>query len=122
MLQNIQSLLTKIISVGCDKESKEKLLVFLDELFASQYPTLVGSSEEEIIVRTSHYVTEGRKETIVEIYEDVLLEEKDLFNSYCVGNLWKYCSRFSKKNGAEDLKKAKQYAEFLKLTNLRTFN
>ena len=33
--------------------------------------------------------------------------------SYCVGNVIKYVVRYSYKNGVEDLKKARQYIDFL---------
>ena len=31
------------------------------------------------------------------------------FQAYCIGNVMKYVSRYSHKNGVEDLKKAKVY-------------
>lgn len=35
------------------------------------------------------------------------------FEAYCVGNIIKYVWRYSEKNGSEDLRKAKQYLEWL---------
>lgn len=119
---SIKNLLIKINTVGCDKETKKNLLVLLDELFEKEYPHLIDEPESLIVNQPSHYMSEHGKETIVEIFEDILCEEKDLFNAVATSNCWKYCSRYQKKNGSEDLKKAKKYAEFLKLTTLRKFN
>jgi len=33
--------------------------------------------------------------------------------NFCEGNVIKYISRYKRKNGIEDLKKAKQYIDFL---------
>lgn len=35
------------------------------------------------------------------------------FSAYCTGNVHKYLHRFTYKNGVEDLKKAKQYLDWL---------
>jgi hypothetical protein len=52
----------------------------------------------------SHYV--GQIETI-DYLKDKLTQEQ--FEGFCVGNVLKYVSRYKKKNGIEDLKKAKWY-------------
>ena len=38
---------------------------------------------------------------------------KEGFESYCQGNILKYCWRFRHKGGAEDLKKAQIYLDWL---------
>lgn len=35
------------------------------------------------------------------------------FIGYCCGNIIKYCSRWRKKNGIEDLEKARQYLDWM---------
>ena len=37
----------------------------------------------------------------------------DAYRGYLVGNILKYVCRYDKKNGVEDLEKAKKYIEFL---------
>ena len=67
---------------------------------------------------------------ITELFEKGLLSSKDLRNeaenslrfkmeiianklNFCEGNVIKYISRWRLKNGVEDLKKARQYIDFL---------
>lgn len=52
----------------------------------------------------AHYV--GKIETI-EYLKDKM--SPDMFEGYCVGNVLKYVSRYKKKNGLEDLRKAQWY-------------
>lgn len=56
----------------------------------------------------SHYTQQG-VETIVTI-KNVIGEG---FTDYCTGNVIKYVSRYKYKGGAEDIKKAIKYLEFL---------
>lgn len=51
----------------------------------------------------SHY-TEGRKYETIDVIADNLTEEG--FEGFCIGCVFKYISRYRKKNGLEDLKKA----------------
>ena len=55
-------------------------------------------------INPEHY-RQGKRETI-EIIEDITC---DGFESYLVGNIIKYVSRYKHKNGKEDLMKARWY-------------
>jgi hypothetical protein len=55
----------------------------------------------------SHY-TDGKIE-VIDYIEDKLTTEG--FESYCIGNVIKYISRYRLKNGLEDLKKAAWYLD-----------
>lgn len=59
---------------------------------------------EDNVNHPQHYV--GAIE-VIDYIEDKL--GADGFESYCVGNIIKYVSRYKKKNGLEDLKKAQWY-------------
>lgn len=48
---------------------------------------------------------------VKDIIKEVLGDEG--YRAYCVGNVIKYVLRHHKKNGTEDLKKAKQYLEWI---------
>lgn len=69
--------------------------------------TKEGSNMNDNVNHPSHY-TQGKFETI-EVIKDITSD----FNSYLVGNIIKYVSRYKYKNGLEDLKKAKWYLEKL---------
>ena len=58
----------------------------------------------DIIKKPPHY-NQGSIEPIDYIVANKL--------SYCEGNVVKYISRWKFKNGVEDLKKAKQYIDFI---------
>jgi hypothetical protein len=65
----------------------------------------------------SHYV--GKIECIDYLRDKLTLEE---FTGFCMGNVLKYSSRWRKKDGVQDLKKAKVYLDWAieaveKLTN-----
>ena len=47
----------------------------------------------------------------IEIMKNMLTP--DAYRGYLVGNVIKYVSRYDKKNGIEDLEKAKKYIDFL---------
>ena len=47
----------------------------------------------------------------IEIMKSMLTP--DAYRGYLVGNVIKYVSRYDKKNGVEDLEKAKKYIDFL---------
>ena len=57
----------------------------------------------------NHYQTEGGLE-VIDIIKSVLGDE---FEPYCIGNVLKYISRYKKKNGLEDLKKARVYIYYV---------
>lgn len=56
----------------------------------------------------SHYA--DKKIEVIKYLEDTLTNEE--YIGFCVGNVIKYVSRWRKKGGAEDLKKAKVYLEW----------
>lgn len=65
--------------------------------------------KDEMINHPSHYA-DTKIETIRYI-EDKLSPEG--FEGYCIGNVLKYVSRYRKKGGVEDLKKAQWYLKRL---------
>jgi hypothetical protein len=67
-----------------------------------------GAEPKKDNINPSHY-KQGKFETI-DVIEDIT---KDGFDSYLVGNIIKYLSRYKYKNGLEDLKKAQWYLERL---------
>lgn len=76
--------------------------------------------EEEYIIRNgkgdtikspNHYKGRYGMETI-EVIEN-FTDDMDGYEGYCTGNIIKYICRWKNKNGIEDLRKAKQYIEFL---------
>ena len=58
----------------------------------------------------NHYQTEGGLE-VIEIIRSILGD--GYYEAYCIGNIIKYISRYKKKNGLEDLKKAGVYLGFV---------
>lgn len=70
--------------------------------------TPIKKSEKDNVNHPSHY-TQGKFETI-DIIEDIT---KEGFDSYLVGNILKYISRYKHKNGVEDLKKCRWYLDKL---------
>ena len=79
---------------------------FIDEFLS----TLKDTEEHNNVDSPQHYQLPSGAETISTIYD---LLGHDGFNAYCVGNIVKYISRHKLKNGAEDIKKAKKYCEFI---------
>ena len=77
--------------------SEEMLIELEEELLES----------EDNVNSPDHY-KQGKYETI-EVIEDIVED----FESYCLGNIIKYISRYKYKNGVEDLNKAKWYLEKL---------
>ena len=65
--------------------------------------------ENDNVNSPKHYKLEGLDVEAIDIIKATV---KD-FNSFCHGNIIKYALRANKKNGIEDLKKAKKYIEML---------
>ena len=65
-----------------------------------------------LVNHPKHY--DGKYECI-EVMRDVFGE--DAVKSFCILNAFKYIWRHNKKNGTEDLKKAKWYLEFILTEN-----
>ena len=66
--------------------------------------------EKDVVNRPDHY-TDGGIETIDFIRAKL---SSEAFEGYCVGNIFKYLSRYGKKNidGVEDLRKAEVYLKW----------
>lgn len=63
---------------------------------------------ENKVNHPTHYLSEGGLEVI-----DIIEEFVEDVESFDVGNIIKYVCRYKKKNGVEDLKKARWYLEHL---------
>lgn len=72
-------------------------------------PTCKALSNQDPVNHPSHYM--GKVECIDAI--ETATDGLDGFEAYCTGNILKYIWRWRKKNGLEDLKKAKWYLERL---------
>lgn len=60
------------------------------------------------IKRPNHYILEGLEPyESIDVIKSVLGNEG--FEYFCIGNILKYVIRYKKKNGLEDLKKARVY-------------
>ena len=55
--------------------------------------------------KPSHYADKNIE--VIDYIIDTINSE--MFEGYCIGNIIKYVSRYKKKNGIEDLKKARYY-------------
>ena len=87
-------------SSGCDKEFVEFLKVFVEK--NSVTPDNVNSP--------NHYKLTGLDVEVIDVIRASMTEEE--FKGYCKGNVIKYVTRENKKNGMEDLRKAKKYLEY----------
>lgn len=67
--------------------------------------------KNDVVNSPVHYKLEGLGIEVIHIIENILGTEG--FKAYCKGNVIKYILRASKKNGVEDLKKAKKYIEYI---------
>lgn len=67
--------------------------------------------KEDVVNHPQHYISEDGFETIDAIAG--LTADKSGLEAFCVGNVIKYVSRYKKKNGLEDLKKAEWYLKRL---------
>ena len=66
-------------------------------------------TENDNVNSPNHYKLDGLN---IEVIDVIKATVKD-FNSFCHGNIIKYVLRADKKNGLEDLKKAKKYIEMM---------
>ena len=62
----------------------------------------------DMVNHPQHYA--DKKIEVIEYIRDTLPPQG--FTDYCLGNVLKYVSRWRKKGGVEDLKKAKVYLEW----------
>lgn len=61
------------------------------------------------VLHPSHYADKAIE--VIDYIRDTLTP--DQFQGYCCGNVIKYVSRYQKKNGTEDLKKAQVYLKWM---------
>lgn len=66
---------------------------------------------DEAVNHPKHYEIEGLGVEVIDVIRSVLGEIS--FCSYCKGNVIKYILRADKKNGLEDLQKARVYLSWL---------
>ncbi len=95
-----------------DNDNNKKILWFKKYIVENEIKSKpkiedIPQKEKNTIEHPQHY-TAGKFETI-EIIRDQVQDIK----SYLHGNCIKYLSRYRHKNGVEDLKKCKQYLEWL---------
>lgn len=87
-------------SSGNDKEFVEFLKEFMEK--NSETPDNVNSP--------NHYKLTGLDVEVIDVIRASMSPEE--FKGYCKGNVIKYVTRENKKNGMEDLRKAKKYLEY----------
>lgn len=83
--------------------SKEDIEKILDEKPVEK--------KEDVVHHPNHYMC-GELE-VIDIICNVVGGMSDPFNAYCTGNVIKYICRWFRKNGYEDLEKAKVYIDFI---------
>ena len=71
----------------------------------------IRNDKGDIIKSPNHYKGCYGIETIDVIAN--FTDNMDGYEGYCTGNIIKYICRWKQKNGIEDLRKAKQYIDFL---------
>lgn len=79
----------------------------LDEIYEENYRILFGETEPDNVNHPAHYET-GKFECI-----DVMVETqgKEAVKAYCLCAAFKYLYRHKRKNGLEDIKKARWYLD-----------
>ena len=77
-------------------------------------PKPKAGTEHDAVHSPSHYQIPGTGMEVIDVIEGILTPEQ--FEGYCYGNIIKYILRAPRKNGAEDLKKAAVYLEWLTLS------
>jgi hypothetical protein len=87
-------------SSGCDKEFVEFLKEFVEK----------NSGSTDNVNSPNHYKLAGLDVEVIDVIRASMTEEE--FKGYCKGNVIKYVTRENKKNGMEDLRKAKKYLEY----------
>ena len=75
---------------------------------------MTEAKEHDAVHSPKHYQIPGTGIEVIDVIEGILTPEQ--FEGYCYGNIIKYILRAPNKNGAEDLKKAAVYLEWLTLS------
>lgn len=81
--------------------------------FAEILETFVkeNSKNEDNVNSPNHYKLAGLDVEVIDVIKASMSPEE--FKGYCKGNVIKYVTRENKKNGMEDLRKAKKYLEYV---------
>lgn len=87
-------------SSECDKEFVEFLKDFVEK----------NSGSTDNVNSPNHYKLAGLDVEVIDVIRASMSPEE--FKGYCKGNVIKYVTRENKKNGMEDLRKAKKYLEY----------
>ncbi len=91
---------------GCMVDHTENLIHSWDEVDEDDIP-----ETEDVVNHPSHYRSKNGVESIGFVEE--FISELTGWRAFFTGNVLKYMVRWNKKNGVEDLKKAKWYLERL---------
>ena len=67
-----------------------------------------GENMNDNVNRPNHHT--DKKIEVIDYIKDTLTHEQ--YVGYCIGNVIKYISRYRKKNGKEDLRKAQVYLDW----------
>ena len=71
----------------------------------------IEDSKNDMINHPNHYTWRGLE--CVEFIKDFVMNQKVGFYAVCEANIFKYLYRWQRKNGLQDLLKAKKYLEML---------
>ena len=85
---------------GENEKFAEMLRVFVEE----------NSENEDNVNSPNRYKLAGLDVEVIDVIRASMSPEE--FKGYCKGNVIKYVTRENKKNGMEDLRKAKKYLEY----------
>ena len=92
-------------------EQRKELKRLSDEIRGNAEPECKESKKNDNIISPNHYASDKGFE-VFDVQEAFIHELKGMAASYWC-NIVKYILRFQRKNGVEDLKKAKYYLEKL---------
>ena len=70
-----------------------------------------NSKNKDNVNSPNHYKLAGLDVEVIDVIKASMSPEE--FKGYCKGNVIKYVTRENKKNGMEDLRKAKKYLEYV---------
>ena len=94
--------------------AEQKLAEMVAEDYAHRTDSrmqILQKDEHDAIHRPSHYRLDGLGIEVKDVIKSVLSPEE--FKGYCLGNVIKYILRAKKKNGIEDVKKARVYIDWI---------
>ena len=76
-------------------------------LYEQNFP---AARQDDNVNHPQHYKLDGLDIEVIDLIKSATV---DKYEGYLLGNLIKYVMRYKKKNGVEDLKKAKVYLDWL---------